>query len=195
MINDNISIIVEKIKQLEQQLQQELEARQEQLSYELKNRRVRFTRAIRDMHREYRVDLVEFFRTADLRHVLTAPVVYSLIVPFALLDLGVSIYQHICFRAYGLARVKRSDYILLDRHQLSYLNVVEKLNCVYCGYANGVLAFTREVGARTEQYWCPIKHARRVLSPHSRFSRFADYGDAQDYRETLERLRNESRDS
>jgi hypothetical protein len=34
-------------------------------------------------------------------------------------------------------------------------------------YANGVFAYVREVGSRTEQYWCPIKHARRVLGVHA----------------------------
>lgn len=195
MIQDNINSILDKIKQLELQLQEELEARQEQLSYELRNHKVKFARAIRALHREYRVGLVEFFRTAEARHIITAPLIYSLIVPIALLDIAVSIYQHTCFRAYRIARVKRADYVIFDRHQLSYLNVIEKFNCLYCSYANGVIAFVREVSARTEQYWCPIKHARRVLAPHSRFHRFADYGDAQDYQDTLKRLRREFEDS
>ena len=65
---------------------------------------------------------------------------------------------------------------------LAYLNALEKLNCAYCSYANGVIAFTREVAGRTERYWCPIKHARRVLGAHPHYSEFVDYGDAEAFR-------------
>ncbi|MCO6413581.1 MAG: hypothetical protein J5I92_12660 [Thiogranum sp.] len=191
MINDDIAAIIDKMKQLEQQLEDELESRHAEYSYQLKHKKVKFERAIRELHRKYRIGLIEFLRTAELSHVLTAPVIYSLIVPLAFLDVAVNIYQHICFRAYGIPRVKRGDYIVIDRHHLAYLNTIEKINCVYCGYGNGLIAFAREVTARTEQYWCPIKHARRVLAPHNRIGRFADYGDAEDYQETLARLRRE----
>jgi hypothetical protein len=72
---------------------------------------------------------------------------------------------------------------------LSYLNALEKLNCVYCGYANGTLAYAREIAARTEQFWCPIKHARRVGGVHLRGERFFEFGDAEAYRQGLQRIR------
>ena len=34
---------------------------------------------------------------------------------------------------------------------------------------------------RTEQYWCPIKHARKILDAHPRYDTFLDYGDAIAY--------------
>ena len=46
--------------------------------------------------------------TGDLATVLTSPVIYSLIVPFMILDAWVWLYQAVCFRAWGLARVRRS---------------------------------------------------------------------------------------
>lgn len=119
----------------------------------------------------------------------TAPMVYLLLVPFALLDVMVTAYQAICFRAWGLARVRRRSYFSIDHHRLGYLNGLEKLNCVYCGYANGVLAFVREVASRTEQYWCPIRHSRRPRDPHARYESFAPYGDAAAYRATLPLMR------
>jgi hypothetical protein len=93
---------------------------------------------------------------------LSAPIVYSVLLPFMLIDLWVTLYQRICFPIYGIARVRRADYIAVDRWKLAYLNTIEKANCDYCGYVNGLLSYVREVSARTEQYWCPIKHARRV---------------------------------
>lgn len=77
-----------------------------------------------------------------------------------------SIYQAVCFPAYGLVKVRRIDYLVFDRRHLAYLNALEKLNCAYCSYANGIIAFVREVAGLTEKHWCPIKHARRVLAAH-----------------------------
>jgi hypothetical protein len=105
------------------------------------------------------------------------------------MDLWATAYQHICFRVLSIPMVRRSDFVVIDRHQLAYLNAIEKLNCVYCGYANGVIAYAREVAARTEQYWCPIKHARTAHGAHDRYLDFIEYGDAQSLREGWERNR------
>jgi len=51
----------------------------------------------------------------------------------------------------------------------------------------------REVAGRTEQYWCPIRHARRVRGPHAHYREFVDYGDAEAYRTRLIPLRDELR--
>jgi len=106
-----------------------------------------------------------------------------------LLDVFLWIFQSICFPVYGIPKAKRSDYVVLDRGDLPYLNAVERLNCLYCGYANGLAAYFREIAARTEQYWCPIKHARRISAAHDRYPGFFEYGDSQSYRLGLERLR------
>ena len=120
---------------------------------------------------------------------LTAPVIYSLLVPFVMVDLWVTLYQSICFPMYRIARVPRRRYFALDRHRLAYLNGIEKVNCTFCSYANGLLAYVREVAARTEQYWCPIRHARTIPGPHRRYRFFFDYGDAERYRRELGPLR------
>jgi hypothetical protein len=120
---------------------------------------------------------------------LTAPCVYSLLVPFLLLDVWVTAYQHVCFRAWGIGRVPRRTFFVVDRHQLPYLNAIERLNCTFCSYANGVLAYVREVAACTEQYWCPIKHAHRPEGPHRRYHEFFDFGDDVAYRTQLSAAR------
>ena len=121
------------------------------------------------------------------------PSIYSLIIPLILLDLFAALYQAVCFPVYGLRRVRRRDYLAFDRGQLAYLNAIEKINCEYCAYANGLIAYIREIASRTEEYWCPIKHARRVLGVHARYGSFVDYGDGDAYRHELERLRTEAR--
>ena len=147
--------------------------------------------------RERQEELEELVHTHEARFIYKLegnkisfePVIYSMIIPFALLDICVSVYQWLCFPLYRIATVKRSKYIVVDRHQLSYLNSVEKLNCAYCGYVNGLISYVREIVSRTEQYWCPIKHAHKVLDPHRRYAHFAAFGDAEAYREAMERRR------
>ena len=114
--------------------------------------------------------------------VLTAPVIYLLIVPLALLDGCITIYQAVCFPVYGIPRVKRRDYLIFDRGYLAYLNALDKLNCVFCSYANGLIGYVREIASRTEQFWCPIKHARKLVSAHPGYREFAEFGDAEAYR-------------
>lgn len=120
---------------------------------------------------------------------MTAPIIYTLIIPIALLDLSVTFYQAVCFPLYGISKVRRRDYMVFDRHHLAYLNGIEKLNCTYCSYANGLIAYVREVAARTEQYWCPIKHAERISDAHDRYPEFVDFGDAEAYHGRARQLR------
>lgn len=124
---------------------------------------------------------------------LTTPIIYAMIVPTLVLDLCVCIYQAVCFRAWGIVRVRRSDYIAIDRHRLPYLSALQKAHCVYCGYVTGVYAFASEVAARTEQYWCPIKHEVKMAGRHRRYEGFAPYGDARAFRALARRLREDLR--
>jgi hypothetical protein len=130
-----------------------------------------------------------FVRQGSIRNLLTTPIIYSLVLPFVLLDLWVTGYQSICFPIYGIARVSRRWFFAIDRHKLAYLNSIEKANCMYCSYATGVIGYAREVAARTEQYWCPIRHAGRIRPPHDHYQLFFDYGDAASYRRGLFAMR------
>ena len=98
-------------------------------------------------------------------------------------------FQAICFPIYKIPKVRRRDYLVFDRHHLAYLNIIEKFNCAYCSYANGAIAFVREVASRTEVYWCPIKHARRILGPHPHYEGCADFGDAEGFRGKLKEMK------
>ena len=181
--------LLERIAGLERELEGELTRRRALWRFRVDAGRVRFEREAHEVNRRLKQRLPAFLRESSPLTILTAPLIYSLIVPVALLDLWVTIYQAVCFRAYGIARVRRSAYIVIDRHALAYLNGVEKLNCVFCGYANGVFAYVREVAGRTEQYWCPIRHARRIRAPHPHYREFVEYGDAEGYKQKLIPLR------
>lgn len=186
--------LLARITSLEREVESELNAVRGRWHYRIDAGRVNFERDVRAAHRRMKQGLLSFLRRSSLLSVLTAPVIYGMVVPIALLDLSLSIYQTVCFRVYGISRVKRSAYIVIDRQYLEYLNGIEKLNCVYCGYANGVFAYVREIAARTEQYWCPIRHARRLQAPHAHYRNFVDYGDAEAYQAELPQLRRALKD-
>jgi len=192
-MNPRIKELLDRLDRLEEELRDELRSQREKFHYQLEGTRVRFDQAVSQANARLKTGVVSWFRTASIRNILSAPFIYPLVLPLALLDLAVTVYQVICFRLYRLPRVKRSDYIVIDRHYLSYLNIIEKVNCVYCGYANGVIAYVREVTSRTEQYWCPIKHARNPPGAHNRYHGFLDYGDAADIEARLKKLREQLR--
>ena len=185
--------ILERLRATQQELEQEAERllakKRQQFQYSLRRRKVVFERSVHRWQRQQRTAIWQYLRKAPLAYILSAPVIYGMIIPLAILDLSITIYQHLCFRIYGIPRVLRTDYLVIDRHHLAYLNVIEKLNCVYCGYGNGLIEYSREVIARTEQYWCPIKHAHRTLDQHNRTQKFFDYGDSKAWHQDLKRLR------
>lgn len=87
-----------------------------------------------------------------------SPFFYMMIFPLCVLDLFTLVFQAVIFPVCGITQAKRSGYIHLDRGKIKHLPLIDRIHCNYCGYANGVLAWAREVAFRTEKYWCPIKH-------------------------------------
>ena len=188
-MNDTLTELYRKMAALQEEIVKELEAKQRQFAYRLDRTRVIFEQGAIEAQKAHLQSLFRYIVGAHPKHFLTAPLIYSCIVPAVLLDAWVSLYHAVCFPVWGIPKVKRSDYIVIDRHYLPYLNALEKLNCVYCGYFNGLIAYVQEVAARTEQYWCPIKHAKKLKTFHSRYPIFLDYGDAEAYRKQLPVLR------
>jgi acyl dehydratase len=188
-MDDNINAFLERIRQLEAQIEAEFQRRRQVLQADFQERKVRFEAEVLDQQRRFKEGVLRYVLTADWRHVLSVPFIYPVLLPMLLLDAFVTLYQWVCFPLYRIPRVRRSDYFVFDRTHLAYLNVLEKINCAYCSYGNGLAAYVREVVGLTEQYWCPIKHARRVLQAHPHYSGFADYGDAENYRDQLAQLR------
>lgn len=191
---NQIESLMERIKDLENQLIQELQIKQNEFFYEVIRKKVRFEREIKRQHQALVKKIPRYMYDASFLTILTAPVIWFCLVPAIFMDLAISVYQAICFPVYGIPKVRRGDYIVLDRHYLSYLNGIEKANCLYCGYFNGLISYVREVVARTEQYWCPIKHARKLKTVHHRYKSFLDYGDARGYREKIEEVRRDFKD-
>jgi len=181
--------LIDKIAKLEYQLLEEIQQQETKFRYRLDGTRIKFEDSVQEAHRRLRVAIIPWLRSSLLRNIVSIPFIYSMIVPLVFIDITMTIYQHICFRLYNVARVNRSKYVVIDRHVLSYLNAIEKFNCLYCSYGNGVIAYSREIIARTEQYWCPIKHARKVVGTHSRYNQFLGFGESENYQEQVIKFR------
>jgi hypothetical protein len=118
-------------------------------------------------------------------NLLTLPIIFLPLPFFIFLDLVIEFYHRTCFPVYGIEYVKRGLYIkVIDRAKLDYLDWPQKIGCMYCGYANGVLLFLKEVAGRTEKYWCGIMHEDKkglIIDPNHIQNDFAKYNDEQDF--------------
>jgi len=188
-MNDRIQQVLNQMATLEDELRDALHEQETRMLFEIKGKRVEFEQSIKQAHRRLKTGFFRWLVGDRPQNLITGPVIYCMIGPLLILDLSATLYQAFCFPIYRIAMVRRADYIVLDRYQLEYLNFFEKFHCNYCGYASGLVAYVYEILARTEQYFCPIKHARRILGTHSRYRRFLNYGEAADYAARVEAFR------
>lgn len=187
-MNERIESLLKKINELQDELHLEMAQLATRFRYTVEERRVVFEQDVAAYHRRLRQNVWRVIWNIRLPVLLAAPFIYSMIFPLLILDIFLTVYQTICFPLYGIKKVPREAFIVIDRHYLHYLNIFERFNCAFCGYATGLIGYAREVAARTENYWCPIKHARRIREAHSLYAEFEEYGDAEGYRARLKRL-------
>lgn len=188
-MNDRINQILAQMAALEDDLRSAVHDQESRMFFEIKGKRVEFERTVRAAHRKLKKNFFRWLVTNRPQNLITGPIIYGMVFPLMLLDFFVSFYQWTCFPIYRITKVRRADYIVFDRQHLEYLNFIEKFHCTYCAYGAGLMGYMNEILARTEQYFCPIKHAHRILGTHSRYNRFLDYGDAADYEARLEAFR------
>lgn len=161
-MNDRMRHLLEQINVLEEEMQAELSRQQEKLVYQIKGKKIEFERAVRERHRQLKVGLLRWMLRVRPLNLLTAPIIYGMAVPLLVFDFLIMLYQLTCFPIYRIPKVNRGDYFSYDHRHLAYLNIIEKFNCLYCSYANGQMAYSSEVVAHTEQYFCLIKHAQKL---------------------------------
>ena len=184
-----ISQLLAQMAALEADLVTAVHEQESKIAFEINGKRVEFEDSVKAAHRLLKTNFFRWLVNDRPQNLLTGPIIYGMIVPLLLLDLCVSFYQWTCFPIYGITRVRRADYLVFDRRQLEYLNFIEKFHCTYCEYGNGLMGYMREILARTEAYFCPIKHAKKVIGTHARYNQFLAYGDATDYEARLEEMR------
>ncbi|MEY4883381.1 MAG: hypothetical protein RIS34_1235 [Pseudomonadota bacterium] len=188
-MNDRIAQILAQMAALEDDLRTAVHEQESRMFFQIKGRRVEFERSVREAHRKLKKNVFRWLVTNRPQNLITGPIIYGMVLPLMMLDLFVSVYQWTCFPIYGITKVRRADYIVFDRHHLGFLNFIEKFHCTYCEYGNGLMGYMGEILARTEEYFCPIKHAHKILGTHARYNRFLAYGDAENYEAKLEEYR------
>lgn len=194
MQNDRIDEITAQIKALQVELIDELRKKQDEFFYTFEDKKARFKEDVVREGRARFISSIRYLSNFSLLTIMTIPFIWLMMIPALIVDMFVSVYQTICFPIYKIPKVKRKDYLIIDRYNLFYLGRVERINCWYCEYFNGVIAYTREIAARTEQFWCPIKHSRAQLDPHSRYDKFFDFGDFRTYARELKKRRSDFKD-
>jgi len=129
---------------------------------------------------------MEFLRdkTKTAHHILSIPFIYGCAIWLFALDIFIEIYHRICFPLYGLEYVKRSNYFRFDRAKLPYLTPLQKFNCLYCSYGNGLMKYATQIVARTEQYWCGIQHKGDLdFEAPNHHGQFVEYGNEKAFKE------------
>ena len=188
-MNEKITQILAQMAALENDLRTAVHEQESKMFFQIKGKRVEFESSVKAAHLKLKKNFFRWLVTDRPQNLITGPIIYAMIFPLMMLDICVSFYQWACFPIYGITKVRRADYIVFDRRHLGYLNFIEKFHCTYCEYGNGLMSYMAEILARTEEYFCPIKHAHKILGTHARYNRFLDYGDAADYEAKLEEYR------
>lgn len=167
------------IKNKKEEIYTEYSKLREKYWFTIKKWKIIFNSDAIKKNKTFKKSLWSTIFTPWMRDFLSIPFIYVVFVAFVILDWFLFMYQQTAFRLYWIPLVKRSDYIIFDRRHLDYLNIIQKFNCIYCSYANWLLSFAVEIAGRTEKYWCPIKHAKKMKWWHDWQGEFADYWDPE----------------
>ncbi|MDQ7008966.1 MAG: hypothetical protein Q9M94_01595 [Candidatus Gracilibacteria bacterium] len=184
-MKSKINKILEDISSKKEELITEYEKAKEKYGFNIVGKKIIWKSGKETELKRSRKSVWNTIFTAEIREILSIPFIWIMLFPALILDFCLFIYQNTAIRLYKIPLAKRSDYIVFDRKQLAYLNWIQKINCIYCSYINGLFQYSVEVAGRTEKYWCPIKHARKKEGFHDWEKHFADYGDAEGFKETF----------
>ena len=184
-MRSKINKILQDIEKKKQELKKEYEKLKEKYGFRIEWTKIIWNKTKKLELQKFKKPVWDSILNTKFREFLSIPFIYVMIIPAIILDIFLFIYQQTAMRLYKIPLVKRWDYIVFDRKELAYLNIIQKINCMYCSYFNGVVQYAVEVAGRTEKYWCPIKHARKKAWSHDWEEFFADYGDVEWFKETF----------
>lgn len=88
---------------------------------------------------------------------------YLCIFPLVMVDVFIWQFQNIYFWGMEIPLIKRKNFVIMDRYMLGKLTIWQRINCFYCEYANGIVAYAKAVVNQTELYSCAIKHVHHPL--------------------------------
>lgn len=182
-MQSKITELLKKFESLRADLEKEYSRVTREYGYSIEKQRVVFLKEFARRNKKFREGVLRMVFNTPVRDLLSIPFIYMMVIPAVVLDFFLTIYQYTAFFLYRIPRVKRSEYFIYERRFLDYLNWLEKINCLYCSYVNGLFAYAVEIGARTERYWCPLKATHHPKFTHSLYNDFADYGNPEEWRE------------
>jgi hypothetical protein len=182
-MKSTINEILSKIESLNADLREEYTRLSQKYGFSFQARKIIFLEEVQKRNKSFRLPEWKHFIPSLklLRYILSAPFIYGMIIPAVFLDICITLYQHVAFRLYGIPLVDRKNYIVYDRRFLNYLNLIQKIHCLYCSYVNGLFAYSVEIAARTERFWCPLKAAHKPKFTHAWYHDFADYGNPEEW--------------
>lgn len=182
-MKSKINAILKDIELKRKELVQEYEKLKDKYDFSFQQWKVIFTKKATEYNKRFKENLIKYIFNASVKHILSIPFIWMMLIPVLILDFFVSIYQYVCFKyLYNIPIVNRKDFIVYDRNHLDYLNIAQKINCLYCSYVNWFLSYAVEIAWRTEKYWCPIKNAKRNKWWHEWQKFFADYWDPEEFK-------------
>lgn len=182
---DRISQILEDIQAKKEELYKEYEKLKSKYDFSEIRGKINFSESAKKYQQKFKIPLLKYLTNPRFKHLISVPFIYGMIIPAIFLDVCLFVYQQTAMRLYGIPLVTRKNYIQFDRKHLSYLNLIQKINCLYCSYVNGLFQYAVEVAGRTEKYWCPIKAAKRKAGNHDWEEYFADYWDPEGFKEAF----------
>lgn len=108
-MNKNLEVLLGQIKDIELEVQNEIEKKEKLFGYQIKKGKAHFTAKVRAQHKLLATTLYKYLRHSKLFSVLTAPVIWFCVIPVLLMHLVAKVYQSICFPIYGIPKVNPKD--------------------------------------------------------------------------------------
>jgi hypothetical protein len=180
-MGSTIREILAKIETLNNELYDEYSRMFKEYGFSLQEKKIIFLEDFKKRNKKLKIPVWRPLTMTNIRQIIAIPFILWMIIPAIFLDICITIYQLVAFSLYRIPKVKRSDYIIFERRFLDYLNFQHKLQCLYCSYVNGLFAYSVEIAARTERYWCPLKAAHKPKFSHGWYKDFADYGNPEEW--------------
>lgn len=116
-------------------------------------------------------------KTNILFDIIATVSTYACLLPLIFLDISLWQFQNIYFRIMEIPLIERKKYVILDRFRLGKLSIWQRINCLYCEYANGIVGYSKAVVNQMELYSCAIKHAAHPLGQEHQ----KDFFDRKDF--------------
>ena len=80
-MNPKIEELFIRIRQAEEEIEQEIQRRRAELHADFQNRRIRFDREVLEQQRRFKMGLFNYLRHAEWRNAITAPLIYAVFFP------------------------------------------------------------------------------------------------------------------